>query len=142
MRAGALPGTCLHDPVVFSCCLNHHLAFVNREAHGLLYIDILACLARLYGHIGVPMIRSGDAYYIDALISQDLAEIADFSRLVSLPFRQRGSFLEIWLVHIAYSNGSNSGLLHRGSQVLAAHDADADESSRDAVVRPSQIAGE
>jgi len=75
ISAGALHGAGLDDAVVFTGGFDHAAAFFDVDAGGLFDVDVLAGFASLDGHVGVPMIRGGNADGVDGLVGQDFAEI-------------------------------------------------------------------
>jgi len=72
------------------------------------------------------MIRSRNANHINRFVRQNLTEIPDFLRLVTLPARNSRCPLQVRLVDIAHRHRFNPRLLHCRPQVLGSHHANAD----------------
>jgi hypothetical protein len=62
---GALPRARLHDPTVLACRFDHFETLGDRDTNRLLYVNILTGLARLDGHVRMPMVGSRDADEVD-----------------------------------------------------------------------------
>ena len=135
MGARALPRPGLHDALVLPRRFHHHHALVHRDARRLFDIDVFPCFAAFHCHVGMPVVRRGNADCIDRPVGQDLAEIAHFLRLVPRPACQCHGALQIRLIHIAHRAHRDTGLRHSGFQILRPHDAHADERDRNPIAR-------
>ena len=73
--ARSLLRTDLDHAVVLAGGLDHHLALVNGHRDRLLHVHVLAGLAGLDRHVGMPVIRSRDQDCVNVFGSDQFAEI-------------------------------------------------------------------
>ena len=138
----ALHGARLDDALVCARRLHHLLPLVHVHGCRFLYEDILALLACLDGHVGVPVIRRRDADGVDGLVLEDFAEVLD--RLHGLPGLGGGGdgFFQRRPVHVTDRDRFDIGQLQRVAEIARPHRPHADVADGDAVVRASDTSGE
>src|SRR5439155_15399422 len=144
-----LPCAHLHHAVVLARGLHHLAAFVDGDADRLFDVYVLAVLARLNGHVGVPVIGSRDVHGVDGLVLENITKIGDalrsgarVGRAIAAAAADGHGFFQIRLVNVAddrhFHIGQLQGILH----AFGAHAAHADERHADAVVGAAHVAGE
>ena len=129
--AGSLLGADLDHAVVLAGGLDHHLPLVNGHRDRLLHVHVLAGLAGLDGHVGMPVIRSRDQDRVDVFGGDQLAEI----RIdLGSGHHGQGEF-EIRLVDFAESDDFDVvGQFQDRSQVVPAATAASDHAEADLVL--------
>ena len=123
---------------------DHFGPFVEVDEGGLFHVDVLAGLAGFHGHVGVPVVRRADAYRVDGLVGEDLAEVLHGFRVGPILGADRcRAPLQGRLVDVAESRYVGLvGSVQRVTQIARSLRTYADEGQGDPVVGSAQAAGE
>ncbi len=64
--------TQLEDLAAFLDGFNNLESLINRPGHAFLTVDMFSCFNRIYGHLGMPVVGSGDDNSVNLIALEHL----------------------------------------------------------------------